>query len=569
MKNHSEKNAALAAMRQRRIVSLQREIDLQKEIGALNSRLAAIVESSDDAIIGKDLGGIITSWNRGAEQIFGYTPEEVIGRHISVIVPPGHTGEIRSILEKIIQGEKLDHFETVRMTKSGRLITMALTVSPIRDSNGTIIGAATISRDITKRRQDEETIRMQARLLDQIRESVITTDLAGMITSWNGGAERMFHYTAGEAIGRHISFIYPEDQVAFLEKEIIGPLKEKGALESEVRLRRKSGEEFHALLLLTLLKNSQGAVTGMVGSTVDISARRQAEDRIRHEKEIWEQTFDAIPDIVAVIDEQHVIRRANAALAARLGIHREELIGKACYAVICGLEKPRQHCPGSMALATGRGQMEERYAENLKGHYLISCTPVSSCTCDGGCSCFVEVCRDISGQKMMEEKLLEAANTDDLTGLYNRRGFLTLAEHQLLVADRAKKNLLLVYIDLDDLKGVNDRFGHKEGDRALADTAGLLRQTFRESDVLGRLGGDEFAVLLTEPFDREIHGIIVSHIQQNLKKFNEEGSRPYMLSVSVGIASYDPAGSCSLDDLMSTADRLMYEQKRRLKRERG
>lgn len=291
MEDNAEKNAELAGLQQQRIIDLRRQLDLQKEIGELSSRLAAIVESSDDAIIGKDLNGIITSWNKGAEKIYGYAAEEVIGRHVSILVPSGHAGEIQSILEKVRRGERVEHYETVRVTKSAELITVSLTVSPIRDTVSSIIGASTISRDFTRRRKYEEMVQKQARILDQIQDSVITTDLDGNVTSWNKGAERLYLYTAEEAVGRHISFIYPENQRHVLEQEIIAPLREKGEHESEVRLKRKSGEEFHALLLLSLLRDGSGAPTGMVGSSIDITAHKEAEERIRRDKEEWEETF--------------------------------------------------------------------------------------------------------------------------------------------------------------------------------------------------------------------------------------------------------------------------------------
>jgi diguanylate cyclase (GGDEF)-like protein/PAS domain S-box-containing protein len=553
MEDKAEKNAELAELRQRRI------IDLQKEIGELNSRLAAIVGSSDDAIIEKDLNGIIISWNKGAEKIYGYEAEEVIGRPISILVPSSHAKEIPTILKKIRRGERVEHDETVRVTKAAEQINISLTVSPIRDSAGTIIGASTISRDITRRNKNGEMIQWHAQILNQILDAVITTDLDGIVTSWNRGAERIYLYTAEEAVGRHISFIYPEDQLEFLEHDVIEPLKEKGVHESEVRLRRKSGEEFHALLLLSLLKDSSGTPTGMVGSSIDINARKKSEELIRLAKEEWEQTFDAMPDMVAVIDNQHVIRRANKALASKLSSGWNELIGKYCYRTICGSEKKLSDCSGSMAVLTGKETTEERYVEKLKGHYLISCTPILAF--DGSTYGFVEVWRDISQQKETEKKLYEAANTDILTGLYNRRGFIALAEHQLRVADREKKNLILVYLDLDNMKRINDQFGHKEGDRALADTANILRKSFRESDVLGRLGGDEFAILLTKPSEGDIEQIICDHIQQNLKSHNEQNGRPYLLSVSVGIAYYNPVNPRTLDDLLTTADKMMYREK--------
>ena len=122
----------------------------------LRQVLAAIVESSDDAIIAKTLDGVITSWNRGAERIFGYTADEIIGRHISVLMPPEHSRGHHQILERIRHGERVDHFETKRCSKDGRIIDVSLTVSPIRDADGTIIGASKVARDITERKRAEE-----------------------------------------------------------------------------------------------------------------------------------------------------------------------------------------------------------------------------------------------------------------------------------------------------------------------------------------------------------------------------------------------------------------------------
>jgi diguanylate cyclase (GGDEF)-like protein/PAS domain S-box-containing protein len=562
MKDLHRKSAELARLRQRRIASLERKAALEKKIGELNERLAAIVEHSNDAIIGKDLDGVITSWNKGAERIYGYAAGEMIGRSISMLSPSGQPDEVPQILERIRRGEIIEHYETVRTGKDGKRVWISLTVSPIKGYDSRIMGASSIARDITRRRKAEETVQRQAQTLNQILGSVITTNLDGYITSWNKGSERMFSYTADEAIGEHVSFIYPEDERDFLAKEIIGPLKEKGDHEREVRLRRRSGETFHALLLLTLLRDENGSVTGMIGSSVDISERKKAEGKIILAKEEWEQTFDAMPDIVAVIDTRHIIRRANKTLASRLGIDRQELAGKFCHKAICGSEKPISNCPGDMAVGTGKAQVEERFLENLNGHYLISCNPISSS--DGSITGFVEVCRDISERRNIEERLREAAIRDALTGLFNRRGFLTLAVQQLNIAGRNKRNMALLFMDLNNMKEINDKFGHKQGDQALVDTANLLRKTFRESDIIARMGGDEFAVLLAEPSERDIEHIILEHLQNNLKVYNEQNIQrgcPYQLSLSTGISYYDPERPCSVDELLTSADRRMYKEK--------
>jgi PAS domain S-box-containing protein len=147
----------------------QRRAAEQKEryVAIELAQLAAIIESSDDAIISKDLNGIVTSWNRGAERIFGYTKEEMIGRPISVLASPSRADEMPRILEQIARGEHIDHFETTRRTKDGRDIDISLTVSPIRDSKGVIVGASKISRNITERILAEKEQRRQAELIER------------------------------------------------------------------------------------------------------------------------------------------------------------------------------------------------------------------------------------------------------------------------------------------------------------------------------------------------------------------------------------------------------------------
>ena len=130
--------------------------DARAQAAEIGSGLAAIVESSDDAIISKTLEGVITSWNGGAERLFGYTAEEVIGKSVTLLIPPSQIDEEPTILEKLRRGERIDHYETVRVRKDGTVLHVSLTVSPIKDGVGTIIGASKIARDITQRKREEE-----------------------------------------------------------------------------------------------------------------------------------------------------------------------------------------------------------------------------------------------------------------------------------------------------------------------------------------------------------------------------------------------------------------------------
>jgi PAS domain S-box-containing protein len=164
--------------------------------------LASIVEFSDDAIVSKNLDGIITSWNKSAERLFGYLAEEVIGKPVAILIPLDRQNEEYAILERIRRGDRIDHYETIRRRKDGNLIDVSLTISPVRDAEGNVVGASKIARDITERKQELELLRRQADLLDQSHDAIFTWKIGGGIVYWSKGAERLYEYAAEEAIGR-------------------------------------------------------------------------------------------------------------------------------------------------------------------------------------------------------------------------------------------------------------------------------------------------------------------------------------------------------------------------------
>jgi len=168
---------------------------------------------------------------------------------------------------------------------------------------------------------------------------------------------------------------------------------------------------------------------------------------------------------------------------------------------------------------------------------------------------------DITERKRTEEELQILSLVDDLTGLYNRRGFMTLAEQQLKIADRMQKKMLLLFFDLDDMKRINDTYGHLEGDRALKETAEVLRETFRESDIIGRLGGDEFSVLALES-DEATSEILTKRMAGIVERHYKDRNSPYRLSLSLGVAYYDPSDPHALETLLVQADHAMYAQKK-------
>ncbi len=173
-----------------------------------------------------------------------------------------------------------------------------------------------------------------------------------------------------------------------------------------------------------------------------------------------------------------------------------------------------------------------------------------------------ELAARITDMERVEQQLVKLSQSDELTGLTNRRGFMLLAAQQIKVADRTGLGFSLVYADLDGLKGINDTFGHNIGDQALRDTADVLRRSFRSSDIMARIGGDEFAILCMAtpgPLQERAGHLL----QANIAAHNLSALRSYRLSISFGVTSYDPADACSLEELLKRGDRLMYQHKKK------
>jgi PAS domain S-box-containing protein len=254
------------------------DISERKKAEVTKHLLAAIVESSDDAIVSKDLNGIISSWNKGAERIFGYTAEETIGQPITMLIPPDRLDEETAILEQIRQGQTVDHYETVRRRKDGGLIDISLTISPIRNEAGNLVGASKIARDISERKLREEEILFQAQLLGAVEQAVIATDLDGVVTYWNAFAEKLYGWSAAEAVGSNILDLTPAKSVVDQASEVLARLREGQSWSGEFLVRRKDGSTFPAFVTDWPLVNPAGELVGIMGISVDITERKQAEE---------------------------------------------------------------------------------------------------------------------------------------------------------------------------------------------------------------------------------------------------------------------------------------------------
>jgi PAS domain S-box-containing protein len=240
-----------------------------------SARLAAIVASSEDAIISKDLNGYITSWNAAAERMFGYSTEEAVGQHVRLLIPADRQSEEDYVLGQVRSGLGIDHYETIRQHKDGRQFPVSVAVSPIRNSSGAIIGASKIIRDITRSKQLEREALRLAAIVTSSEDAIVSKTLDGIIQTWNRGAERIFGWTAEEVIGKSITIIIPEDRLGE-EANVISRIRSGLSVEHfETVRRRKDGSAVDISLTVSPVRTEDGQIIGASKIARDISEQQR------------------------------------------------------------------------------------------------------------------------------------------------------------------------------------------------------------------------------------------------------------------------------------------------------
>jgi PAS domain S-box-containing protein len=243
-------------------------------------RLKAIVECSDDAIITKGLDGIITSWNAAASRIFGYASEEIVGRSILTLIPAELHQEEREILKRLTAGERIEHYETIRITKAGTRVNISLTVSPIRDEQGRVIGASKVARDISDRLRADELRNRLAAIVESSDDAIVSKDLNGIITSWNRAATRLFGWSAEEIIGRSLLTIIPAN-LQGEEAEILRKLRAGECIDHyETQRVHKDGHLVEVSLTVSPIWDDKGRVIGASKIARDITERKRLQQAL-------------------------------------------------------------------------------------------------------------------------------------------------------------------------------------------------------------------------------------------------------------------------------------------------
>ncbi|MDD0812484.1 PAS domain S-box protein [Curvibacter sp. RS43] len=517
----------------------------------------SVLRSCDDAIITKSLDGRVTSWNPAAERIFGYTEAEMLGQSLLLLFPPDRLNEERFIIERVMLGELVDHFETVRLRKDGLPIQVSVTISPIRDEHGRVVGASKIARDITEHMQLHEHLQYFKALVESTEDAVISKTPEGIVTSWNAAAERLFGYRTEEMLGQPLLRLLPLDRL-HEEDDILAQIRVGQRIQHFETVRQtKAGTLVPVSVSISPIRDAAGRVQGASKIVRDISAQKAMEAQLR----LTASVFTHANEGIAIADVQGQLIDVNQAFSRITGYAREEVLGKTAQFFRSGRDGPEVLAPLLRDLLEQGHCQGEIWSRRKNGEAYAGLLTVSRvCDPQGRVQNYVALFADVTSIRVQQERLEHIAHFDALTNLPNRLLLSDRLRQAMGQCRRRGQSLAVIYLDLDGFKTINDSHGHDVGDSFLMAVAQHMKQALRETDTLARMGGDEFVAVLSDVGCVESCVQSVERILQACAAPQSVAGLTLQASASIGVTLF-PQDDVDADQLLRQADQAMYEAK--------
>ena len=524
------------------------------------SRLTAILDATPDAVAVFALTGEVLYANAAAELLL-QSARRRDWTHAAHLFTADAVRQLRDVGFPRAIRRGLWQGEAVLRSRGGPQRTVVQTLLAHRGADGRVSTISVMLQDVTEARlvaRELETLSVVARQSDH---AISTTNVAGAITWVNPSWERLTGFTLDEALGRRpAELLHGTHTNSETVAQMRHAIRSASSYAGEVLNYRKDGTPFWIEMSITPSLDAQGAVTGYVGLSRDITTRRNVD----RERQQLAAAVAVTADGIAITGVSGALEFVNHAFARMHGCKPSELLQTpwaALYEPAEGQRLAREAVPQVTQVGFWQGEATGRHRDGTTYPEELSLTLLPH----GG---LVAVSRDISDRKAVEDRLLHLSVRDELTSLFNRRGFIDRAEAMLKLASRQGTPCALLYGDLDAFKAVNDGFGHDAGDAALKAVAGILTGTFRETDLVARLGGDEFTILAIDVQPGDV-AMLLDRVSDAVERSNA-ARRPYpaqawTLGISLGVAYYDPAAPCDVEHLLRTADAAQYERKRQRK----
>src|ERR1017187_5621430 len=527
-------------------------------------RFATIVQHSDDAIISAELDGTVTSWNHGAERIYGYSAVEALGQHISFCVPPEKRTEVHTFLQRIANGEAIERFDTQRITKNGTIIDVSLSVSAIKDETGKLVGVSGIARDVTARRRAQDALIESERRYRSLFENM----LEGFAY-----CEMLF-----DDRGRPIDFVYLAVNSTFgkltgLENVVGKRVTEviPGIKESQPELFERYGRvaltgeperfeiELKALGIWFSI-SAYGAGNGSFIATFDnVTERKRAERTLREAEEQYRTMFEENSIGICNSTAEGRFLSVNPAFALMFGsASPDEMLARVLNARQLYVDAKHRREIGRQLREQGKCEDRELQGYRKDGSTIwIRASVRAVHNADGSFLYYVGAAENITEHKVAEERVQYLAYYDALTGLPNRTLLQDRLTKALASARRRKDKVALLFLDLDRFKTINDSLGHSVGDLVLKEVAERLKKWAREQDTVARVGGDEFLIVLTAVKDASDAAVAAERLMNAMTAEFVAQGHSVGISCSVGISIFPEHGRDG-ETLIKNADAAMY-----------
>jgi PAS domain S-box-containing protein len=301
-------------------IAIKQDVTERQAAEKAQKFLASIVDYSEDAIIGRTPDGIIVSWNRGAETLFGYRAEEIIGRNIAILATPEAESMVNGVIERVRRGELVPTFDGSAVTKDGRRIEISASVSPVKDGQGNLVAVASILRDITERKRAEDARAFLVAVVESSDDAIVAVSRDNKILGWNKGAQDIYGYTAEEVLGKSNRIFVPSDRMEEFEKIFEKVLSEEKVIRFESVRHRKDGEKVELALAYSPIRNPQGTVIGVSAIVRDVTQAKATQKALDEANERYRNLVHNIPDVVWMVDEQRRVAFVSPNVEKMMGI---------------------------------------------------------------------------------------------------------------------------------------------------------------------------------------------------------------------------------------------------------
>lgn len=547
----------------------------------MESRYGLLIDNvRDHAVLMLDADGHVISWNEGAEQIKGYSEEEILGAHFSIFYQAYaiRDGKPALALQSAAK-QGAFHEEGWRVRKDSSLYWADITINAIRGPSGELEGYAMVSRDVTGRKRADDALKASQEqlqsVMDNVADGIVVINALSIIETFNPAAAQMFGYRPEAVIGRPLSVLMPAEfrasyRDAAAQYLAMAPLDGENAGPREMQGQRCNGEVFPIEAAISEMRVDGRRL--FIGIIRDVTERKRAEQAMLESESKFRATFEHAPVGIVETALDGRLQQVNYTMCEMLGYAPGEMTGLSAMDITLPADQEitRDRMARLLSGEISDYTAEKRYVR--KDGSFIWASVSASLRRDAHTQAplyLISVIENITERKQAEEALLQAheqafylASHDNLTGLANRAQFRDRLKDALAYARRDGHMVALHMLDLDRFKYINDTHGHQAGDLLLKTVARRITSTIRETDIAARLGGDEFVIIQTHLADRKAASQLAEKLVHALGQPYTLDGQEVLTGASVGVALY-PKDAVDLDQLIKKADMAVYAAKNR------